>query len=328
MTKHFTGTKPVLEVGSNLFELIEFTLTSESKPMLFAVNVAKVREVIRLPPYSSAMSQSDGILGIFNLRGSPVPLIHLTKVVGLLPSNFQASPETIQGQVIVTEFTGKVAGFLVDSARRIRRVGWDKVLPPATESFKWATGMMFVEPNDFIFILDFEKILSKIENQGDTQDDAQGKPALSFTQNERNETTQFGSKTILVVDDSSTARRAVCEMLRPHGYRIVEFSNGASALEFMQKQNSLAETLMISDVEMPQLDGYSLVMRIHEIERFKNFPIILHSSLSGEVNVERAKKSGSACYVSKFNKREIIEAVSKIFLLLEKSKEIVWGAIA
>jgi two-component system, chemotaxis family, chemotaxis protein CheV len=299
--------KQILQVGSNLFELIEFTLSKDSKPILFAVNVAKVREVIRMPALAPCVSHSAGVLGVFSLRGSPVPVIHLAKILGL-PS--VKENEVVSGQVIVTEFTGKMAGFVVESARRIRRVGWDKVLPPLSETFKWATGMMVLEPNDFIFILDFEKVLQEVEG-------IQNYPVQAWNQVSMSTHSNSSSQTIYVVDDSSTARRAVCEMLKPLGYTILEFPNGPSVLEHLHQIPPNKNSLMISDVEMPQLDGYSLVMRIHSEEGLEKFPIILHSSLTGEINVERARQCGAVSYVSKFNKREIVDSVARIFSQIE-----------
>ena len=113
---------------------------------------------------------------------------------------------------------------------------------------------------------------------------------------------------MLVIDDSSTARKAISEMLRALNLDVMEFSNGEVAWNEMSSESGLSSRikLIVSDVEMPKLDGYSLVKRIRGNPILKNLPIILHSSLTGDVNRERAKQAGANAYVGKLNKKEMI----------------------
>ena len=351
--------KPQMEVGSNLFEVIEFTVASKGmpslipsagpqslsqKPTVFAVNVAKVREVIRLPDITPCLTHTPELLGVFNLRGIPIPAIHLSAALGI--SN---EPIGAGAQVIVTEFSRRVAGFVVSSARRIRRVSWDKVLPPSSEALAAITGMMLVENNEFVFILDFERILIGIEGKrkGDESSQAQkemhffgsnitihgsvsgqgrsagsGNPSGPFGGGESQDSSERGGPSskgasgtqskFVVVDDSSTARRSLIEFLRGFNTEIIEFTNGEQAWMYLQEQvGQLDNTLVISDVEMPRLDGYSLVTRLRKDEQLKSTKIILHSSLTGEANRDRALKAGADAYVGKFNRKEIIEAIGK-----------------
>jgi two-component system chemotaxis response regulator CheV len=325
--------KPVLQVGSNLFEMIEFTVTkggavpvpvpgrelAQGKPATFGVNVAKVREVIRLPHIVPCLTTSPEVLGVFNLRGLPIPAIHLAMALG-----FSQEPVSPGSYVIVTEFSRRLAGFIVTSTRRIRRVSWDKVLPPSSEAFNTITGMMLVENNEFLFILDFEKILAEIEghtasnasvwNKNDSHSQRSPEIAIQDPIPIRKEKT--GKPLVMVVDDSPTMRKAISEMLRGIHLDVVEFQNGEqawNALNDTQYMNGpKAFQIVISDVEMPRLDGYSLVKRIRNHPALKDLPVILHSSLTGEVNKERAKEAGADAYVAKFNKREIVEALKSI----------------
>ena len=334
--------KPLLQVGSNLFELIEFTVTIKGDenpvetregatplaPTVYAVNVAKVREVIRLPTIVPCLSSCDEVLGVFNLRGMPIPAIHLAKALG-----YKAEPVTSSCQLIVTEVSRRLAGFIVSNARRIRRVSWDRVLPPSSEAFNAITGMMLVEKNEFIFILDFERLLLDIEGRngkgGGFSIPALGSAGGSFSNEGFSHAPQhiLGSlsgpgvapgaraagrtKTVVVVDDSTTARQALCEMIRGLQLPILEFTNGEQAWAALsQAGTDISDThILISDVEMPRLDGYSLVKRIRNDDNLKYLPIILHSSLTGEVNRERAKAAGADAYVSKFNHHEIVSAL-------------------
>lgn len=317
--------KEVLEVGSNLFELIEFAVTPPKsvespltgeqqilKPSTFGVNVAKVREVIRLPQIVPCMTKCPEVMGVFNLRGLPVPVINLAMALGQ-----PAEPITPSSQVIVTEFAKRIAGFVVSETRRIRRVSWDKVLPPSSEAFNSITGMMLIENNDFLFIIDFERILVEIEGKAAPQQ----APSRGSDRGSSDGSSQSAApaaskpagdqKMVLVVDDSSTARKAITDMLRSMNLDVIEYPNGEAAWQGLKSGEAKVE-LIISDVEMPQLDGYSLVKRIREDGDLKKLPIILHSSLSGSVSEERALQAGANAYVTKFNKRGIVDALKSV----------------
>ena len=329
-------TKPQIEVGSNLFELIEFHVSSHAMPaavqiigselprkmLTFAVNVAKVREVIRMPEITPCLTNAPEVLGVFNLRGVPIPAVNLAMALGL-----PAEPLEPTSQVIVTEFSRRVAGFIVQSAHRIRRVSWDKVLPPSSDAFSAITGMMLVEKGDFVFILDFERILMAIETRkkpgemnypselhvhtssitvsSNTALQGAAVSGSNFPKSARSRS----ANTVLVVDDSHTARLALTEFLKALDAEVIEFTNGEHAWAHISQMEDVSKTVLISDVEMPRLDGYSLVARIRKDPRIARLPIILHSSLTGEVNRDRAVKAGADAYVSKFNKNEIITAL-------------------
>lgn len=206
------------------------------------------------------------MLGVFNLRGAPIPAIHLAKALG-----YDEETVTPTSQVIVTEFSSRKAGFVVAGTRRIRRVSWDKILPPSSDAFNTITGMMIIENQDFIFILDFERILLDIESRSG----GQGSSGYSventgITSASQASAQQGGAPAaaaskrplILVVDDSPTARRAICDMLRSMQLDIIEYTNGESAwkdLSTAEEGSDLSKVqLIVSDVEMPKLDGYSL----------------------------------------------------------------------
>lgn len=320
--------RPMFQVGSNIFELIEFTATKTSAvtssdrktPILYGVNVAKVREVIRLPTIVPCLTNAPEVLGVFNLRGAPIPAIHLAKALG-----YDDEVVTPTSQVIVTEFSSRKAGFVVAGTRRIRRVSWDKVLPPSSDAFNTITGMMLIENQDFIFILDFERILLDIESRSggqgtssfaiDNPANSNQNTGMASTAPGNNNKSQNNSKRplILVVDDSPTARRAICELLRGMQLDIIEYTNAEAAWQDLSNSEPGSDLskvqLIVSDVEMPKLDGYSFVKRIRGSEKLKKMPIILHSSLTGDVNKERAKQAGADAYVGKLNRKEIVEAL-------------------
>lgn len=310
-----------IPIGSNLFELIEFTLTRQQplnpllgsdesgvqqsiveEPTLFGVNVAKVREVIRLPALEPSLVKRPEVLGIFQLRGAPIPAIYLSAALG-----FSREPVLPSAQVLITEFSGRMTGFVVAGARRIRRVSWDQVIPPQKDLFGGITGMMLDEKKRFVFILDFEKILLDI----DAGENAQGATRLSDGVSSRSLSSLKSSRVdglpvVLIVDDSTTARKALLDIVGHFPCSIVECVDGEQAWqECIKLKNRDVPFMVISDVEMPRLDGYSFARRLKTDPRFEETPFLLHSSLSGAVNRERALASGADAFIEKFNKHDI-----------------------
>jgi two-component system chemotaxis response regulator CheV len=330
-----------IPVGSNLFELIEFTLTRSqpanplladepshvqqdplSEPTLFGVNVAKVREVIRLPHLEPALGGRREILGLFHLRGVPVPAIHLSAALG-----FSQEPVSSAAQVLVTEFSGRLTGFVVAGARRIRRVSWEEVIPPQKELIGGITGMMLDEQKRFIFILDFEKVLSDLES-GDAPAGSSlplrgHSPSLLLTQPLAQPVAAQQLPVVLIVDDSPTARKALQEIVGSFSCSVHECGDGEQAWQECLRLNARGIPFMvISDIEMPRLDGYSFARRVKTDGRFSQTPFLLHSSLSGQANRERAMASGADAFIGKFNKSDIQAAVETCLHALGKRERI------
>lgn len=330
-----------IPVGSNLFELIEFTLTRSqpanpllagetaaeehsplSEPTLFGVNVAKVREVIRLPHLEPALGGRREILGLFHLRGIPVPAIHLSAALG-----FSQEPVSPAAQVLVTEFSGRLTGFVVAGARRIRRVSWEEVIPPQKELIGGITGMMLDEKKRFIFILDFEKVLSDLESadapagsQVPAHFQASG---LLRTLPVAQPVAAQQVPVVLIVDDSPTARKALQEIVGGFPCSVLECGDGEQAWQECLRLNVRGIPFMvISDIEMPRLDGYSFARRVKTDGRFSQTPFLLHSSLSGQANRERAMASGADAFIGKFNKSDIQAAVETCLLALGNKERI------
>ena len=312
--------RPVLEVGSNIFELVEFVLVEDAaeprgfvQSNSYGVNVAKVREVIRMPDIVPCLTTCPAVLGVFNLRGHPIPVIHLAQALGLPNAEISSS-----SQIIVTEFSRRLAGFVVAGTKRIRRVSWDKVLPPSSDTFRHITGMMLIENSKFIFILDFERILLEIEGgAGGAHAMLNAGMAASGGRTQYVENFAPGQTDglVLVVDDSPTARRSLTDLLSSLGLRCVTYANGDEAWQALQEVDRFKKqggiSAIISDVEMPKLDGYSLAKRLRAEPKLKSIPFILHSSLTGQVNKDRALQAGANAYVTKFNKKEISDALRK-----------------
>ncbi len=323
------------EVGGTFFEMIEFSLDRKLNDGrrirgIYGVNVAKVREVVHMPQINPLASRLPGIAGIFELRGVPIPAINLCRVLGddfapLLPNQ----------QLIVTEFSEKRAGFIVSTTHRIRRVAWEKVLPPSSEQGSFMSGMILIEDNKFLFILDLEMILSRIESSmtesgqsfspyGGAPDPRMGYSPFGGTGVIPGHSRNLGLNApgIVFVDDSKLVVNNVTKILVENGYRVVTASNGVEAFE---KLTEIAEgnssegpiNCLITDVEMPLMDGLSLVKKLRAETRFAKLPILLHTSLSGDVTQTAAQNVGANGYVVKNDVRNLLAVLQDLLKRVE-----------
>lgn len=305
------------EASRNYFELIEFSLirhlkNGQSVVGKYGVNVAKVREVVYLPKINLLGATSSGISGIFELRGVPIPAVNLCQVLG-----DQVFPDSPKQQIIVTEFSQKRAGFIVNSTNRIRRVAWEQVMPPSADATSCMTGMILVENQEFLFILDLEKILANIEaaafpdehhgHLAEASDGWQAKPS-NFKVSPR----------ILLVDDSRLILHNVSRALIQEGFKVMVAHDGEEALERVQEVSSGRHRqfpkfdAVVTDIEMPRLNGISLVTRLREIPEYSNCPILLHTSLDGEASKEAARRAGANGYLVKNDIMNIIETLKQL----------------
>jgi two-component system chemotaxis response regulator CheV len=302
-----------LELGGSFFEIIEFSLVRfvqgrEIKGS-YGINVAKVREVVRLPAINPLASKISGVAGVFELRGVPIPAVDLAVALGDEPRH----PEKDR-QIIVTEFSHKRAGFIVDSTRRIRRIGWDKVLPPTTDAGTFINGMTIKDDGEFLFILDLERILIQLENgpqniqQSPQQNQMRQAPAPRVPEPK--------GPLVLLVDDSQFIRNGVKQTLMRQGYRVVEASDGMEAFDLLNS-NARASgrdkiQLVVSDVEMPRMDGLSFTKKVRENAEMSHIPILLHTSLSGRANQSAGISVGANGYVIKNDFKTLLELMKEI----------------
>jgi two-component system chemotaxis response regulator CheV len=319
-----------LALGQNNFELIEFSLVrhledGSTVTGIYGVNVAKVREVVRMPKINKLSSRIDSIAGVFELRGIPIPAINLAKILG-----DKLAPIGPAQQIIVTEFSQKRAGFIVTLAHRIRRVAWDKVLPPAADSGTCINGMTLIENNDFLFILDLEKILLDLEGKSNAfvtsgYDLSRGsldgpnqnfRPTQLDAQGGRQATAPFRGR-LLVIDDSQVILNSCRKALEAVGFTVELAKDGAAAkgiLEEAARRNPerMPFDVVVSDVEMPRMDGLTLTKWIREKSHFRDLPVILHTSLSSSANEAAGIAVGANGYVIKNDIKTLVELLAEI----------------
>ena len=311
----------VLKVGSNEMELVDFRIQKQSSDGsiyegIYGVNVSKVREIIKLPNLTELPGAPEYIDGIFDLRGVVIPVVNLAKWMGMaLPKD-----DKIQLRVIITEFNNVLIGFAVHEARRIRRISWKDIESASFASTEGAfektkiTGVTKIENEEVLLILDLESIIEELGFYKPTTDIA------------INDVEKFKG-TALILDDSSTARRIVKDSLHKMGLNVVEAQDGVDGLKKLDELitifgDSLTEELriIISDVEMPQMDGFHFASHVKKDNRTKNIPLLFNSSISDHFSDIRGKEAGADAYLTKFNAATFYTEVAKAIQAHEKKQ--------
>ncbi|MCS6095318.1 chemotaxis protein [Shewanella baltica] len=298
------------ESGTNELEIIEFHLhkilpNGGHKVCHYGINVAKVREVIRVPETSDYPNAQPHMVGVFSLREKLIPLVDLAGWLGI------STPEDLTHKVvIVTDFNKMINGFLIDSVRSIHRVSWEQVESPSQflEAGENDCVVAVVRRDGMlIMILDFEKIIADInpELSMDKYDVTLDRSVLI---NDKM-LAKREAKTILIVDDSAFIRKMIENTLRSAGYNIITAKDGGDALEMLMEFESLAEqdnasisdfvSAVITDVEMPRIDGMHLVKRLRESKAYQQMPIVMFSSLMSEDNRTKAMALGANDTITK-----------------------------
>lgn len=295
----------LLEAGTNEVEIVVFSIDEETDgtgapyTWHFGVNVAKVLEITRMPQYT-AMPESAhfSVLGAFRQRGRIIPLIDLGLWLGL-----QLHPNELE-KVLVTEFNKVVTAFKVSNVHRIYRLSWEAIEPPSNEFSKLCehsiTGVIQLDKM-VVFVLDLEKIVGDISPE----------TAISFQNAEEAAEGQVEGRIdrALVVDDSPTARKMIIQLLEQAGFETTFQVNGRDAWEWVQQQKEKAQdsgkhihefvNVIISDIEMPQMDGHSLTKRIKSDPMLQDIPVILFSSLITDGLLHKGKSVGADLQVAK-----------------------------
>lgn len=296
--------------GANRLEVLLFGLGLDRKTgreEVFGINVFKVREVMRAPAITRAPDMPPAVEGLVSLRGNMVPVINVAKFCDL--------DATEQPRILmVTEYNKQTQALLVGSVDHILRMEWrDMKVPPPMLAHRLGglvTAVTELPDKRIVLILDVERVLSETAQLGNDIDEFSEVPSLNL------------ERTVLYADDSSMARKQIENTLKQLGVRYIGARNG---LEAWQKLEELAERAaaahmpvlnvlqaVITDVEMPEMDGYVLTRRIKADPRFAGIPVIMHSSLSAQANMTLGKSIGADYYVAKFSPKDLSEALKPV----------------
>jgi len=289
-------------VGQNRLELLLFKLVGRQR---FGINVFKVREVLQCPRITMLPKQDNLIKGVAHIRGKTISVIDLSKAIG-----GPAITQTEDAFIIISEYNRSVQGFLVAGVERIVTLSWKDMMPPPEGAGKssYLTAVTEID-GEMISILDVEKILNEINPVStDLSEDV-----IDETVGEK-----LGDRIVMIADDSTVARNQVKRALEPLGIKMALAKNGQDALDQLLAieatcENSITEkvALMVSDIEMPEMDGYTLTAEVKGNKRMAKLPVILHTSLSGVFNNAMVAKVGAEEFVPKFHPDELATAVKK-----------------
>ncbi len=284
-------------VGENRLELLLFRLTSNQ---LYGINVFKVQEVIRCPALTHVPNAHPIVRGIANMRGKTIPVYDLGMALG-----YAGMGSIDNAFVVIADYNRTVQGFLVNGVERIVNMNWEEILPPpnGSGSNSYLTAVTRVD-DKLVEILDVEKILAEVVG---TVSDISADILAGNDVSEANK--------VLVADDSSVARNQIRRTLEQLGLEAVLVKDGQEALRYLQQQaeehGGLGDqlTMVISDVEMPNMDGYTLTTEIRKDPRLKDLHVVLHTSLSGVFNEAMVEKVGANKFIPKFNADELASTI-------------------
>ncbi|EEB6842519.1 response regulator [Salmonella enterica subsp. enterica serovar Urbana] len=311
---------------SNRFELLLFRLGTslhEQKSELFGINVFKLREIVPMPAFTRPAGMKAPLLGMVNIRDQVIPVIDLPAVAG-------CKPETGLNILLITEYARSVQAFAVESVENIMRLDWQQVhTAEKAVNGRYITSIACLddnkETNNLALVLDVEQILYDIVPSSHD---------LRATNLKTNKFYITPGAVAIVAEDSKVARAMLEKGLNamgiPHQMRVT----GKDAWERIQQLAQEAEAegkpisekiaLVLTDLEMPEMDGFTLTRKIKTDERLKKIPVVIHSSLSGSANEDHVRKVKADGYVAKF---EINELSSVIQEVMERAAQNVSGPL-
>ncbi|MDY6928347.1 MAG: chemotaxis protein CheV [Pseudomonadota bacterium] len=288
-------------VGQNRLELLLFRLNGRQR---FGINVFKVREVLQCPALTAMPKLNPLVRGIAHIRGQTISVIDLSMATG-----GRRIEDLKTAFIVIAEYNRSVQGFLVGAVERIINTNWDAIMPPpqGTGRASYLTAVTEVE-GELVEILDVEKILNEISPLN-TEVSAEVASTLN--------TDAHKDKIIFIADDSSVARNQVKRALTTLGMEIEMAKNGLEALkrlkEIAEETGDVTDKVgvLVSDIEMPEMDGYTLTAEIKNTPELQKLHVVLHTSLSGVFNQAMVKKVGADDFIAKFHPDELASAVQK-----------------
>ena len=288
-------------VGENRLELLMFRLQRGS---VFAINVFKIQEVQTIPKLTSLPQSHPNIVGVTHARGRTIPVIDLSAAIGLGPLQ-----DRTNCNIIVSEYNMTVQAFLVKSVDRIVNTNWEEIMPPpkGTGRSHYLTAITRLDGN-IVEIIDVEKVLQEVS------------PSTTAVNPEVLDAETIGMASgleILAVDDSSVGLGQVRETLDQLGVNLIPASDGAMALRMLKgwagEGIDVCKKLVmvITDAEMPEMDGYRLTREIRDYPQLRDLHVVLHTSLSGNFNKAMVEKVGCNDFLSKFEPDRLATTVQE-----------------
>jgi two-component system chemotaxis response regulator CheV len=299
--------------SNSMFEMLLFRLgeaPGTGQHELFGINVFKVREILVMPEITVMANSSPNVMGVANIRGQIITVVNLPRIMG-------CTLDKAPGLLLVTEFSRSAQGFAVEDVNEIVRLEWKQVLSAEGTGGNLVTSIAKPDgdgPNArLVQVLDVEQILRDVFAHEDQQDqDAETGTKVLLPP----------GTVILAADDSAVARMMIEEGLKAMNVSYIMTKNGQEAWDRLQVIAKRAEAenkmvkdtvaMVLTDLEMPEMDGFTLTRNIKQDPRFRGIPVIIHSSLTGTTNEEHVKKVGADAYVAKFEATELGAAIHRV----------------
>ena len=294
----------LLESGTNELEIVEFEVANNK----FGINVIKVKEIIQPIPVTFIPHVHPHVEGIIQLRGEVLPVVDMLKVLGIPTEN-----RNPQQKYIVAEFNKQRVVFHVDNVTQIHRISWDQIEKPSDMYQGGSSQVIGVikSQEEMILLLDFERIMVDINPESSIRVDAVKK----LGKRERTE------KKVIIAEDSPLLRKLLFDTMNEAGYVNTEFfENGRDAYEYLEalaKADKSIENyvqLVVTDIEMPQMDGHHLTKKIKSHPDLKKLPVIIFSSLITDDLRHKGEQVGAEEQISKPEIAELILRMDKLIL--------------
>jgi two-component system chemotaxis response regulator CheV len=310
-------TNILLETGTNEFEVVEFAIeyvkSSGTKfKQSFGVNVAKVREIIRMPELTKMPNLPDVVYGVFRLRGDIYPAVDLCKFL------YNQENKSQNSKMVIAEFNKLKVGFIVNDVRRIHRISWSQIVSPDTmqeiaPEQSAIIGLVQMEANN-ILMLDVEKIVADID------------PKSAIEEFNDSVTAMEGNPIAVTAEDSAVIRKMISDKLSIAGFELDSYKDGAACWNRLLEVAKEVEggksietfcQIVISDIEMPEMDGYTLTKKIKTHPILRQIPVVLFSSLITSDLYHKGKAVGADAQMTKPQIGELLETVK--LLISDKS---------
>ena len=287
--------------GQNRLELLMFRLGGQQ---LYGINVFKVREVLQCPRLSIVPQSHPVVRGISNIRGKTISIMDLSMAIGGSPIQ-----DIKNSFLIISEYNRSVQGFLVQGVDRIVNLNWKDIhAPPSgtSEGSSYLTAVTHVD-GDLVEVIDVERVMSEVVGT---------RESLSQAVRDQVEHPNVEKNLILISDDSLVARKQVCKTLENDMLlETLTTKNGKEAIDLLKSWADNKDprldrlAMVISDIEMPEMDGYTFTTEVRADERLKGLYIVLHTSMSGVFNQTMVDKVGANKFIAKFDPDVLGQAV-------------------
>ena len=290
-------------VGQNRLELLLFRLTTDQ---VYGINVFKVREVLQCPKLTEIPKRNPIVRGIAHIRGGTISVMDMSQAMGSAPLD-----DVDNCFVIISEYNMAVQGFLVRSVEKIVNLNWENIHPPPKGAGKGNYLTAVTEVDDRIVeIIDVEKILSEVSPMEEEISE-------NILDEEIVTNAAVKELAVLIADDSSVARKQIKRCVEKVGVNTHLVADGKQALDHLHEILAAGESvtdryiMLISDIEMPEMDGYTLTSNIKEDPRMCDLPVVLHTSLSGICNEAMVKRVGADDFLAKFKPDNLADVVQE-----------------